>query len=165
MEMTERELANPSFGHDLMLDGLYRCIASALARNATDHHGDLPDRYHISPTRLRRVIDYIEAHLSTKLTISELAEIADLSKYHFIRMFKQSTGQSPYQYVVSRRILEAQRLIANSGMPLADIAVRCGFANAAHFTSAFARETSVPPSQYRKSIGDQRQGEDPSNAR
>lgn len=152
MEMIEQELASPGFGHDLYLEGLYRYVAAALARTSLPPSRVTPDRLHISPFKLNRVFDYIEAHLADKITTKDLADVAGISMFHFCRVFKKTVNESPYQYVRSRRLLRARTLMESERHSLADISLRCGFANQAHFTSAFVRETGMPPGRFRRAL-------------
>lgn len=95
-------------------------------------------------------LDYIEGNLAQKITIKELADVAGISMFHFCRVFKKATNQTPYQYVCSRRLLNAQLLMANGQNSLAEIGLSCGFSSQAHFTNAFLKETGMPPGRYRR---------------
>lgn len=150
MGMVEQELAAPSFGHELMLEGLYSCISASLAKRRDQPGRFTPERLHMSPAKLRRVLDYIEGNLAQKITIKELADVAGISMFHFCRVFKKATNQTPYQYVCSRRLLNAQLLMANGQNSLAEIGLSCGFSSQAHFTNAFLKETGMPPGRYRR---------------
>lgn len=152
MEIIEQELASPGFGHELRLEGLYGYVAASLGRTVQSPKRTVPDRLHISPAKLRRVLDYIEANLSEKITIRELADAAGISMFHFSRVFKQTVNQSPYQYVRSRRLIRAQVLITNNRNSLVEIGLSCGFASQAHFTSAFQRETGLSPGRFRRAM-------------
>jgi AraC family transcriptional regulator len=73
-----------------------------------------------------------------------------MSYFHFSRTFKQSIGKSPNNYIVSRRIENAKRLLANSNSPIADIALQVGFASQSHFTTMFRRLTGRTPKVFRR---------------
>ncbi|MFG1496706.1 AraC family transcriptional regulator [Saccharospirillum sp. HFRX-1] len=103
----------------------------------------------LAPHQLSRVKAYIDSHLDQALTINELANQAQLSDYHFARMFKHSTGQSPHQYVLQQRLERAQHLLKHSSVSLTDIAQQCGFSSSSHFTHRFRQATGVTPSAYR----------------
>lgn len=103
----------------------------------------------LSPGRVQRVRDYIEAHLDNALTLSEMAEVACLSPYHFSRSFKRATGVGVHRYVIQRRIERAKALLRRTNQPLAGIARETGFADQSHLTSVFHRETGVTPGQFR----------------
>ena len=105
----------------------------------------------LSPAVLRHSLDYIDAHLASPLTLAELAGQASLSEYHFARMFRQSVGLAPHQYVMQRRMDKAQQLVRHSALPLTDIALACGFSSASHFSNRFKAANGVTPSQLRSS--------------
>ena len=99
--------------------------------------------------RLRRATEFIEAHLNRVIRIDDVAQAAGLSRYHFQRQFKQSTGVTPHQFIVSRRIEHAKSLLAQSNLPIVSVAAEVGFADQSHFTTLFRRRTSMTPKAYR----------------
>lgn len=106
----------------------------------------------LAPAVLRNTLEYIDAHLSDPLTLAELASQAALSEYHFARMFRQSVGLAPHQYVMQRRIDRARQLVRNSTLPLTEVALRCGFSSASHFSNRFKAATGATPSQLRAAL-------------
>lgn len=106
----------------------------------------------LAPFILKRVLEWIDQHLQTAITIASLAQQADLSEYHFAHMFKQSMGLPPHQYVLQRRLDKAHRLILNSRDELTDIALFCGFSSASHFSVRFKQHYGYSPSQLRKGL-------------
>lgn len=151
IRMMEREIAAPGFATSLMIEGLSRAIAVELARLARAQDAEPPDRIWLAPARLRRILDYIEAHLDQPVTLDELARLVDLSPYHFIRMFRREVGATPYRYVCDRRIARARALLAETELPIAEVARLCGFVRHAQFSAAFARAVGIAPMQYRRS--------------
>ena len=83
-----------------------------------------------------KVRDYIEAHLSRDITLSELAQVATLSKFHFVRSFKKSTGVSPYKYLLLKRIERARELLSLGTSPL-EVASTVGFTSEISLGRAF----------------------------
>lgn len=106
----------------------------------------------LAPAVLRNTLEFIDAHLSDPLTLAELAAQAALSEYHFARMFRQSVGLAPHQYVMQRRIDHARQLVRNSTLPLTEVALRCGFSSASHFSNRFKAATGATPSQLRAAL-------------
>lgn len=99
--------------------------------------------------KLRRVTEFIEENLERDLTLTEIAEIAELSPFHFARSFKQATGSTPIQFLTQRRIDLAKRLLAESDLPIVEIGLRAGFKNQSHFTTLFRKVTAMTPKAYR----------------
>lgn len=105
----------------------------------------------LAPSVLRNVLAWIDASLSQPITLADLAAQAALSEYHFARMFRQSTGLAPHQYVMRRRMDNAEQLVRHTRLPLTDIALACGFSSASHFSNRFKQALGVTPSQLRAS--------------
>lgn len=111
-----------------------------------------PDRIYLSPPKLRRVIDFVEANLHERIGLDDLAQAAGLSPNHFLRVFKLATGDTPYHFLRARRLERARQLLAANTLTLAQLALECGFANQAHFTAAFSREIGISPGRYRRAV-------------
>ena len=124
-------------------------LAHLIGHFSTVGEGGLIARGGLPPRMLRRVEAYIDAHLDAPLRISDLAEIADLSEFHFARMFKTSKGEPPHRYVQRLRVEKAKRLMSGTDMELAEIALACGFATQSHFSACFRKRTGFTPSAYR----------------
>lgn len=103
----------------------------------------------LAPVALRNVLEYIEAHLGEPLLLCDLAAQVSLSEYHFARMFRQSMGVAPHQFVMQRRMARAKALLLNSNRSLTDIALACGFNSASHFSNRFKAVKGITPSQLR----------------
>lgn len=103
----------------------------------------------LSSQKLSCTLDYIDAHLSNALQLEELANGLDMSRYHFCRLFRESVGTTPYQYILRQRVERAKQLLRRQELSLVDIALTCGFANQSHFTRRFRQYVGVTPKQYR----------------
>ncbi|WP_299410321.1 AraC family transcriptional regulator [uncultured Roseobacter sp.] len=101
--------------------------------------------------RIARVIDYIEARYGEALTIAELAAVACLSPGHFSRTFKATMGDPVWTYVQCRRCERAKEMLLTTGLPIAEIAYRCGFANQSHLTTVFKTQYAASPGVVRQS--------------
>jgi AraC family transcriptional regulator len=148
--LIEGELRRPSLGSRLMIDGLLRAIAGLLVSNDVVLAAGPAERIYLSPPKLRRVIDFIEANLQESIGLDDLARAAGLSANHFLRVFKLATGETPYHFLRARRLERARCMLTDNAMPLAELALECGFANQAHFTAAFSREVGISPGRYRR---------------
>ncbi len=104
----------------------------------------------LSPSIRQRVKDYIEESLSQSITLRSLAKIAELSPFHFSRMFAESEGVSPHQYLLTRRILKAKNLLAKNQLSLANIAHECGFSSQSHLSRRFRLLTGMTPGIFRQ---------------
>lgn len=108
------------------------------------YQGGLPNRV------LKRVIERLRAQMDCDFSLETLAAEAKLSTYHFARQFKVSTGEAPYQYLMRLRIKEAQRLLQQTNLPLAEIALAVGYSGQARFTTAFKQLTGTTPGRFRR---------------
>lgn len=145
-----RELAERGAGGRLYTEGL----GSALAVHLFRVYGDglmraQPVIGGLGALRLRRVVDYMEAHLAEDISLRDLATLAGLSTHHFGEAFKASTGTSPHRYLIERRILRAKERLLGADRSIAEIAVSVGFANHSHFTDNFRKLTGTTPSRFR----------------
>ncbi|CAJ0789531.1 HTH-type transcriptional activator RhaR [Ralstonia condita] len=110
----------------------------------------LPVRGGLAPHVCRRIAAQIEAELHLPLALGQLAAEANLSEFHFARMFRASFGVAPYEWVMQRRVARAQDLLRTTALPLATVAERCGFASGSHFARRFAMQLGASPSRYRQ---------------
>ena len=137
----------------ILADALNTALAVQIMRRFVDPSAiALAPSNGLSRERLKRVQDYIEAHLDDRLTLTELAGVACLSPYHFSRSFKQATGVGLHHYVMQRRLERAKALMRRTTQPLALIALEAGFADQSHFATLFRRETGVTPGQFRAAL-------------
>ncbi len=97
---------------------------------------------------MNRVITHIEENIGEGLTLSSLAAVACVSRFHFARMFRRSTGYSPRAYVVRRRVERARLQLAQGYQQLSDLAAELGFCDQSHFTRIFRRMTGFTPREY-----------------
>lgn len=106
----------------------------------------------LTPTAIRLVTDFMEANYQRQIYLSELAELVQLSEYHFCRMFKVSLAQTPQAYLLAIRLDHVKRLMADRKLSLVDIALQCGFANQSHMGRNFKKANGVTPKDYRRCL-------------
>jgi AraC family transcriptional regulator len=159
---------------DSVLEGLARAIAPAIARPSevsrlfADHvfaavrlhvaraYGglrlsDMPRQWCLSPLQERRVKDWLLSDLAADSSVSELAAICGLSRSHFVRSFKNTTGLPPHRWLLMQRLQQAQRLLNQTSMSVSEIALECGFADQSHLTRVFSKAMGVGPAAWRRS--------------
>lgn len=95
--------------------------------------------------RLNRAIEYVNAHLSEAIGLTDMANSAGLTRMYFASQFRLATGMSPHEYLLRRRIQHAQQLLLESPYKVLDIALSCGFRSQSHFTTVFKRMVGEPP--------------------
>lgn len=103
----------------------------------------------LGKAQLATAIELIEARLDEDLSLDELAASCSMSRFHFSRMFRQSTGYAPYQYVLRRRIEKARALLISTKDGIAEIGLAVGFVDAGHFSRTFARHIGLSPQRFR----------------
>ncbi|GAB1543937.1 AraC family transcriptional regulator [Scytonema sp. NUACC21] len=106
----------------------------------------------LSRLKLRQAIEYINQNLEKDLTLAEIAAAVGMSMYHFSRLFKQSTGYSPHQYVLNSRIEKSKRLLAKTEEAIDQICQQVGFQSQSHFTNVFRKFIGTTPKAYRKQV-------------
>jgi AraC-like DNA-binding protein len=106
----------------------------------------------LPPRAMRRVREFIEEHLEDNISIQALANIAGLSMYHFARAFKQSDGMTPHDYLIQRRVQRTKDLLAETDLPLSEIALASGFSDQSHCARRFREHVGMTPSSYRWSL-------------
>ena len=134
-----------------------RLLTSSLACELLDHallnqvglRSGLQLKGGLAAYQRRQLVDMIEQQLAEPLNIGQLAAHCALSPYHFARMFRQSFGLPPHQYLLARRLARARDLLRNSALGLGDIALACGFASASHFANRFKQTVGATPGEYR----------------
>ena len=135
-------------GGNLLVDSLKTTLAIHLLRNYCATQLKLSSyRDGLSQSMLQQVKDYINEHLSQDLKLVELSAIAQLSPYHFLRLFKQRMGITPHQYILQQRIERAKNLLQHGELSTAEIALRTGFSDQSHLTRCFKRRFGITPKQ------------------
>ncbi len=146
-----RELDEGGAGGRLWAEGLGTLLAVHLFREYSDGIVPrIPLIGGLGAIRLRRVVEYIDAHLSEDLSLHELAGVAGLSAHHFGEAFRISTGRPPHRFVIERRIDRAKSLLIGSEATIAGISLAVGFASHSHFAVNFRKLTGATPSRFRQ---------------
>jgi AraC family transcriptional regulator len=104
----------------------------------------------LTPQQLDRVSTYIRDHANQELTLDVLARQIGFSPYHFARLFRKTTGETPHQYVRRERLEYARRLLESNELSLAEVALESGFGDQSYFTRVFKRALRITPGAYRR---------------
>jgi AraC family transcriptional regulator len=104
----------------------------------------------LAPWQLNRALDMLRANLDGQIGLSEVARECKLSVSHFVRAFKQAVGQPPYRWLLQQRIDTAKELLLHSGLPMVEVALKCGFADQACFIRAFRKLLDTTPGEWRR---------------
>lgn len=138
-------------GSPLYVESLANVLAVNLLRDYSSiqpriavYQGGLSDR------KILQISEYIQAHLDQDIKLADLATVVGMSQFHFSRMFKQSTGVSPHQYVLQQRVERAKQLLKRTKWSIAEIALHCGFNSQSHLGKAFRAAIGMTPNEYRK---------------
>jgi AraC family transcriptional regulator len=99
--------------------------------------------------RLKRVLEYVSAHLGDEIQLETLASVAGMSQHHFCELFRRSIGVSPHQYVIAQRVERGKRMLRETDLSILEIGLSTGFADQSHFTKTFRRVARVTPREYR----------------
>lgn len=138
----------------LLTENVASALASHLMQKFSGERlkGRDPYPFGLPRDRMRRVVDFVESNIHRIIHLNELSNVAALSQFHFVRSFKQAMGMTPVRYVWIRRVEKAKELLRNREVPLAIVALDCGFSSQSHFTTVFKRETGLTPGQYRAQL-------------
>lgn len=143
------ELQFSQLGSKLLINSLKTTLAIHLLRKYCTTKAKLSSYGNgLSKSKLKQVREYIQENLNSNLDVIELSAIAEMSPYHFIRLFKKTTGQTPHQYILLARIQKAQYLLQHQNLSIAQISDLVGFCDQSHLTKYFKRITGFTPRQY-----------------
>lgn len=134
-------------------DNLSVALLLALSRLGASKWPRITRGCHLAPWQLRRVNEYLNAHLTEDVELGTLSDLVKLSRSYFSRAFKLSTGVAPHRWLQEARIAKAKQLMLESNRSLAQVAIDVGFADQAHFTRVFGRAVGESPGAWRRAAG------------
>lgn len=145
-----RHLLAPHYSGPIYIEALTNVLLThVLAASDQCAHGKA-NAQHLDESTLQSILIRIDSSLTERISIADLADQAKMPPFTFTRAFKSSTGQSPYQYVLERRINLARGLLTRGELSLAEVAYSSGFASQSHMTDIFRQKLGVTPGKYRR---------------
>jgi AraC family transcriptional regulator len=146
------EMMSPTAAGRMLVETSSLLLAARLVHSHLDSGPvrlPIESRHRLDDRRLKRVLDYVEDHLSDDIAVADLAGVACLSIFHFTRAFSSAKGVPPHRYVSQRRLERAKAIIA-ADTSIAEAAFVCRFSSQSSFTRAFRRATGMTPAEYRR---------------
>jgi AraC family transcriptional regulator len=126
-----------------------RLVLHLLRHYCTASLSDGKPMTHLSPRKLQRALEYIDANLRDGISLADLAQALAMSPGHFAHAFRQTTGLPPHRFVLERRIERAKSLLRDTDMPITEIAQHIGCASHSHLSVMFHRKTGLTPRNFR----------------
>jgi AraC family transcriptional regulator len=144
----QREVLQNGRSGPVYVDSLVTSLAVHLARQYGQKYSESSPSQGIHRLVIKRAIDFINANLTKPLSLEKIAESTGLSPFHFARLFKQSVGFSPHQFILRQRIQRAKHLLMRGDLPLSSVATEVGFYDQSHFGLHFKRITGLSPKRF-----------------
>lgn len=147
-----REAEQPSIGGALYVEALSIQLVVCLLRDYTSVtlHQKV-DRGRLSPAQLRRVFDYIDAHLDGSISLEAMAAEVNMGAWSFSQRFRATAEQTPHAFVIDRRIRQACQLLKTDSLAIKQVASVCGFSDQAHMSKCFRAKLNITPAAFRRS--------------
>lgn len=124
------------------------CCNTLLPRTGSDIAAFPKPPRGLNHKALQRAVEFIDRHLSDSIGLADIANAACISRFHFARLFRVSTGRSPMEYVLDKRIALAKELLAHRRQKISVTAATLGFFDQSHFTRTFRRATGLSPREF-----------------
>ena len=150
MRRMAAEAQHPGFASDVLIDGLAATLQVDVARYfAMANRQESAGAGTLAPWQLRRLEDYCHASEGGGMRIADLAAVCDISPAHLVRTFKKTTGRTVHQFVEEVRLARARVLLAETSLPLKQVASELGFGTPSSFSLAFRRAMGTSPGRFR----------------
>ncbi len=147
------EARNRQQGYELILESLAIQIVVNLLRTVENNVSfPVREKNYYEKTNIKKAIDFLMESYHDTLSLNALAQVANLSPYHFIRVFKAETGKTPFEFLLDIKIDRASQLLGSGQHSITQVCYMTGFNSLSHFTTAFKRKTGLTPSEYRKQV-------------
>jgi AraC-like DNA-binding protein len=143
-------LQKPAEASRLFVEQMTAAIGTHLVQRYGGQAMAAERKLKLSRAHERVAREMLGENLGRDMTIAQVAQACNLSRGHFIRMFRETLGMTPHQWVIGERIRRARALLRETDLPLAEVAITCGFSDQSHFTRVFSSNLGIPPGTWRK---------------
>lgn len=147
------EIRSPGIASDLWVESVTNLLYMHVLRNycTTSSSTRFPG-IGLTSAQLRRVEEFVEAHMDREVTLAEMAEVTNVSRFHFAHMFKRSMGLPPHQWLIQKRVERAKQLLRNTRLSITEVAFEVGYQSQSHFGHVFRRSIGMSPRKWRAQI-------------
>ncbi|NLD47856.1 MAG: helix-turn-helix transcriptional regulator [Clostridiaceae bacterium] len=145
-----KEFINPSQGAELILKSYTLNLIYQLYHDVSDPLTNSSMTFTPHFKMIKRVMEHIEKNLEKKILLSDMAKLSDLSPNHFHRVFSQTTGFTPNEFITKLRIDRAKDLLVRTNSSVSEISLQCGFENIPYFSYLFKKQVNLSPGEFRK---------------
>lgn len=154
MHMLGAEAASPDPSARLFVEQATDLLVTQLVRGHSSYGALAAEapRRGLADWQVRRVTDYMRAHLDAEVGLAELAGLVNLSRFHFCTAFRLATGRTPHEWLMALRIQEAQRLLTHPEMKITEIALAVGYQTPSSFAAAFRKVARMTPTEFRRRL-------------
>lgn len=154
MEMLGREAAAADPSARLFVEQATDLLCTQLMRGHSSFKALEPavDRRGLADWQVRKVTDYMRAHLDESIGLDRLAGLVGLSRFHFCTAFRQATGRTPHEWLVTLRIERACQLLAGPELSITDVALAVGYETPSAFATRFRKQIGVTPTAFRRTL-------------
>lgn len=148
LKMLVRESEQKESGYEMICRNLLESLVLNLVRRTHNKIALTPSKKITKECRF--VEQYIDEHFTENITLQQLSELTNLNKYYLVHSFKEYNGTSPINYLITKKVTEAKRLLETTNLSVAKIASLVGFSSQSYFSQVFKRETRTTPNAWRK---------------
>lgn len=153
MELLGREAAAADISARLFVEQATDLLVTQLLRGHSSFAAlETPARRGLADWQVRKVTDYMRAHLDEPIGLDLLADLVGLSRFHFCTAFRLATGDTPHAWLVKLRIEHAQKLLAQTDLPMIQIALAVGYETPSAFSASFRKIAGVTPTDFKKRL-------------
>jgi AraC-like DNA-binding protein len=153
LRLFREEAAGQQPGHDLLIESLsITIVGRLLSAILRPREAAAPEPTGVSHRGISAAADFIREDITRDYSLAEVAAVAGMSPYHFIRIFKTQLGKAPHEYLTGLRIARACELLRSSTANITEVCFACGFASPSHFAAVFRQQVGVSPSRYRRAL-------------